>query len=158
MCWAWSSTKRTTDRGPVPAWYGAIRSGGPRSNTSLVPTTSLTDEIRTRRDAVLDAMVELSDRSLPTPPNEVRQFILGFVRLVESAAAGDTGPRDEYLSVVIPGIRAAGFPLDATLDSMVRVAMALSSTLNPTHHRWLADFCGDYTRRLLRSWESAAAA
>lgn len=119
-------------------------------------TTSLTDEIRARRAALVDAMVELSDRGLATPPEEGRQFILGFVHLVESAAAGDTGPRDAYLNVVIPGVRAAGFPLDATLDSMTRVAMALCATLSPPHHRWLADFCGDYTRRLLRSWESAA--
>ena len=116
---------------------------------------TLDQEIRTRRDALLDAMLGLGDRSLQAPPHEARQFALGFVQLVESAAAGDTGPRDAYLSVVIPGIRAAGFPLDATLDSMIRVSMALCAALSPVHHRWLADFCGDYTRRLLRAWEAA---
>jgi hypothetical protein len=114
---------------------------------------TLADEIRSKHDIIVAKMIALGDPSLTTPADEGRQFTVGFVHLVEAAAAGDTRPRDEYLAVVIPGVQASGFPLESILDSMVRVSMALTATLEAVHHTWLANFCGDYTRRLLRLWE-----
>ena len=102
-------------------------------------------------------MVALSPRHAGVSIDEVRQFATGFLHVVESAAAGDTSARDEYLGVVIPGVRASGFPLDATLDAMVRVSMALTAEIDAEYHRWLADFCGDYTRRLLHAWQGVEA-
>jgi hypothetical protein len=116
----------------------------------------VSEAILSQRDAMLAAMLELRDRSTAPSPDDARQLMRGFVHLLAAAATGNFGPRDEYLSVVIPGMRASGFPLSATLDSMVRVAIALTATLEREHHVWLSEFCGDYARRLLRAWEAAA--
>ena len=114
---------------------------------------TVAEQIRQKRESIIESMLDLRDRSIETSLAESRQFLMGFVGLVEAAADGDYEPRDAYLGTVIPGVKGAGFPFDATLDSMVRVAMALTAVLGAEHHVWLADFCGDYTRRLMHAWE-----
>jgi hypothetical protein len=132
----------------------APRSSAPKTVETPLPT--LSTALERGREQVVATMVALSPHHASVSGDEVRQFAAGFLHLVEAAAAGDTTPRDEYLGVVIPGVRASGFPLDATLDAMVRVSMALVAETDPEHHRWLADFCGDYTCRLLRAWNGQA--
>lgn len=128
----------------------ALRSPAPPTVETPLPT--IATALERGREQVLGTMVALSPRYPGVSVDEIRQFAAGFLHLVEAAAAGDTGPRDAYLGVVIPGVRASGFPLDATLDAMVRVSMALTAEVDAEYHAWLADFCGDYTRRLLRAW------
>ncbi len=133
----------------------APRSSAPPTVETPIPT--LTTALERGREAILATMVALSAQHPNVSVDEVRQFAAGFLHLVEAAASGDVGPRDEYLGVVIPGVRASGFPLDATLDAMVRVSMALTAAMDDEYHRWLADFCGDYTRRLIHAWQAVEA-
>jgi len=112
---------------------------------------TLHKHLRDRHETIVETMVAMQDRAM-APAAEARQFVLGFVRLVEAAAGSDLGPRDEYLETVIPGLRASGFQLASTVDAMTRSAMALVTVVDPHYHRWIIDFCGDYSRRLIRMW------
>jgi len=112
--------------------------------------------IGAERERIVTAMLELRDPAVATPIAESRQFIVGFLHVVELAASGDTAPRDEYLGIVIPGVRASGFPLDATLDSMIRVSMVLAAEIPPAYLAWVVGFCGDYVRRLIHAWEQSS--
>ena len=119
----------------------------------MYPCPALKEEIATQRGSIVEAMLDFRDLSVPTPIQDARQFILGFLHVVEHAAEGDLETRDEYLFAVIPGLRDSGFPLDATLESMIRVSMVLATGVRPEHRHWVVDFCGDYVRRLAYAWE-----
>lgn len=109
--------------------------------------------IQAHRAAIVAATVALRNPTFPVPVAEVRQFAHGFLHLMESAAIGDTAARDAYLVGVIPGVRASGFSFEATLEAMVRIAMAIVTVLPSKYHLWLASFCGDYTARLIGAWD-----
>lgn len=115
---------------------------------------TLHEQLCDRHEVIVEAMLAMRDRGM-APLDEARQFVLGFVGLVEAAAHGDFGPRDEYLDVVIPGLRASGFELASAVDAMVRSAMALVTVVDPEYHRWIIAFCGDYSRRMVRKWGAA---
>lgn len=113
---------------------------------------SLADQLKERREKILDRMFELSDKTVPTPPDEIRQFLAGFFHLVQSSAEGDDQPRNDYLETVIPGIKAAGMPLPLVMDGMVRVAMVLAAEVDTEHVPWMVEFNAKYTTRLLEIW------
>jgi hypothetical protein len=115
--------------------------------------------IAAARYRFIDAVVALRNPAYPIAVSlaEARQFASGFLHLIESAALGDVTARDEYLASVVPGLRESGFPFDAVLDAMIGAVVALAASLEPFHHAWLADFCGDYTARLVRAWYPAEA-
>jgi hypothetical protein len=83
---------------------------------------------------------------------DTRQFIVGFVHILGAAARNDFGPRDEYLESVIPAIRDGGMPLDIVMDGMVRVATSAGVVLGEEHAKWLSDFQGDYTAKIIALW------
>jgi hypothetical protein len=145
---------READEDPVP--HRSVNLV-PQPHASEHPTAlaSLETALAEAHDRLLATMIQLRNPSIGSLA-EARQFLGGFLHLVEAAAAGDKGPRDEYLSAVIPGVRAFGFPFDKTLDALVRAALALTAVLEPVHHAWVADFCGDYTRRLSHAWFEGA--
>lgn len=87
---------------------------------------------------------------------DVQQLATGFLSVMDAAAAGDVRLRDTYLATVIPGVRAAGIPLATTLEAMTRVVVAVVSCMPAQHCPWIADFCGDYTARLVRAWGDGA--
>lgn|GEM_PF-4990853 len=97
-------------------------------------------------------MMLTADRSLPTPEAEVQQFMVGFVSVMEAAASGDLGPRDEYLESVLPAIQAAGISLAITVCAMPRLSTAVGCVLGREHVAWVADFIGSYTEKLLSVW------
>ncbi|MFT3921925.1 MAG: hypothetical protein QM778_05270 [Myxococcales bacterium] len=109
--------------------------------------------IADRRTELIDIMVATADRSLPTPESEVRQFMVGFVTLLEAAAAGNMNPRDEYLETVIPAVRDGGISLAYVMSAMPRLAVALGTVLGREHAPWIANFLGEYTTHMLTVWE-----
>jgi hypothetical protein len=111
------------------------------------------EAISEHRAELIETMLSTADRSIGTPESAVKQFIVGFVGLLEAAAAGNNEPRDEYLASVIPALRGGGMPLVIVIDGMTRVSMAASAVLPREQLPWLASFCSDYTRRLLELWE-----
>ena len=101
---------------------------------------------------LIEKMMEVRNvTDLASSAEDARQFMVGFVRLMQASASGDDGPRDEYLSTVIPAIRDAGMPLTVVLDGMVRVAIGATAIL-PEHALWFSNFCANYTVRLLEVW------
>jgi hypothetical protein len=138
-----------------PAAHGAriARKGvSAAAEDSLV--MPLYQHLKEHEDELLDEMMALRDRAM-APTEEARQFLLGFLRVVSSAARGDFEPRKEYLETVIPGVRASGFPFDATMDAMTRAAMGLVLGVDAKYRKWVTDFCADYVRRLVHGWEHA---
>lgn len=113
------------------------------------------EAVANRRERLLEAMISTSDRRLGTPEEAVRQFAGGFVRVLESSARGDHSARDLYLSSVIPALRGGPLAFEAILGCMVRVTAAAACVLGPEHVQWVAEFCADYTARLLEIWEKA---
>lgn len=111
------------------------------------------EAIAEHRSQLIDAMMATADRNLGTPESGVRQFIVGFVGVLEAAAGGDHGPRDEYLGAVIPALRGGGMPLTTVVDGLLRVAMTASAVLPREHLDWLVGFSSDYSRRMLELWE-----
>jgi hypothetical protein len=109
--------------------------------------------IAQHRSALISCMMDTADRALPTPEAEVRQFMVGFVALMQAAAEGDLGPRDEYLESVVPAIREGGIPLAFVVGAMPRLATAIGAVLGLEHAPWVAGFTADYTVRLLAVWE-----
>ena len=113
---------------------------------------SVSAAIAQHRAALISCMMETADKSLPTPEPEVRQFMVGFVALMQAAAEGDLGPRDEYLESVIPAIREGGITLGFVVGAMPRLAAAIGCVLGPEHVAWVANFTADYTLRLMEVW------
>jgi len=74
-----------------------------------------------------------------------------FLDLALHAAAGNTAPRDEYLSLVIPSVKQSGMGLAVVVDGMVGVAIS-SSRLSPIFAR------GAIERALARTRSQARAA
>jgi hypothetical protein len=109
--------------------------------------------ITERRAELISCMMETSDRTLPTPEEEVRQFLVGFIALMQAAAEGDYSVRDEYLEAVIPAIRESGIQLSFVVGAMPRLATAIGCVLGREHAAWVANFTADYTVRLLALWE-----
>lgn len=113
---------------------------------------SVSAAIAENRAALISFMLETSDKTLTTPEAEVRQFMVGFVSLMQAAAEGDLGPRDEYLESVIPAIRASGIGVDFCVGAMPRLAAAIGCVLGREHTPWVANFTADYTVKLLAVW------
>lgn len=112
---------------------------------------SISQAIAARRQALVDTMIDANDPETGTEEG-TRQFIVGYVQLLSAAADGDMGPRDEYLETVIPAIRDGGMPLGVVMDGMVRVATVAGAVLGAEHVRWLADFQGEYTKKIIEMW------
>lgn len=106
-----------------------------------------------RRADIVEAVFALRDRKAPVTRTDIDQLANGFLHLMAAAAAGDLALRDEYLRTVIPGLRAAGISFATTLEAMTRVSIAVVTCMPREHHAWLADFCGDYTARLVTAWQ-----
>jgi hypothetical protein len=112
------------------------------------------EAIQSRQSELVDVMMQMADRELGTPENEVRQFITGFVALLAAAADGDYRPRDEYLASVIPALRDANMPLSIIIDGMIRVGMSAAAVLDREHLPWVVRFCSEHTREILRIWKA----
>jgi hypothetical protein len=109
--------------------------------------------LNARRDAIFEAMLAATeDPSLPGSDAERRQFVAGFLDLAVHAAAGDTAPRDEYLSLVVPAVKQSGMSLAVIMAGMVGVAMGGANALSGAELTWWYRFCNDYTHRLLEAW------
>ena len=109
--------------------------------------------IAQHRSELIACMLETADRTLPTPESEVQQFFVGFVSVMQAAAEGDLGPRDEYLGSVVPAIRESGITLEYVVGAMPRLATAAGCVLGREHAPWAATFIADYTVRLLALWQ-----
>lgn len=102
---------------------------------------------------MLEAMLAAGDDpSLPSSESERRQFVAGFLDLAMHAAEGNTTPRDEYLSLVIPAVKQAGMSLGVVMAGMVGVAMGGANALSGPELTWWYGFCHDYTHRLAEAW------
>jgi hypothetical protein len=116
---------------------------------------SLSDSIRADRNRILRTILEIAPPSNGSSEEDVRQFVTGFVGVLGAAADGNLLPRDEYLAAVIPALRDGGMPLQAVLEGMIRVSMGVAASMPAEHLRWVTDFCSEYTRLLIGTWERA---
>jgi hypothetical protein len=113
--------------------------------------------IERKRDALTAAMMEALGRTdVDTPKSDQLQFVAGFVNLAIHAAGGNMGPRDEYLSLIVPALRASRMPLSIIMSGMVSVAMGGAVALEGETLHWWVGFAANYTRDLCDRWESAA--
>lgn len=117
---------------------------------------SIADVVASKRARLFEVMVGTADMSLGTPEEAIKQFVTGFITVLEASARGDHSARDLYLNSVIPALRGGPLSLQVVSAAMVRVSVAAASVLGPEHTRWVADFCGDYTARLIAIWEGSA--
>jgi hypothetical protein len=114
---------------------------------------SIADLVTSKRESLFEVMMTTADQTLGTPESAVRQFIWGFINVLEASAHGDHGPRDLYLSSVIPALQEGPMPFSVVLASMVRISTAAACVLGPEHVKWVSDYCADYTLRLMALWE-----
>lgn len=114
---------------------------------------SIAEAIASKRERLFEVMLATTDPTLQTPEFAVKQFIQGFIAVLESAAQGDDSTRDLYLNSVIPALREGTMPFSIILTSMLRVTAAAASVLGPEHVIWVANYCADYTGRLVSVWE-----
>ena len=112
---------------------------------------SITDALETHRDELVEALLQVIQGDGDSP--EVRQFAVGWYALMAASAAGDNGPRDEYLASVVPPLRESGFPFEQMVTGLVGMAAAAGTVLGPTHARWLSSFFAEYARELFKWWE-----
>jgi hypothetical protein len=115
---------------------------------------SIGELVTSKRGSLFEAMMITTDRSLGTPDSAISQFIWGFINVLEASAHGDHGPRDLYLSSVIPALRDGPMPFSVVLGSMVRVTSAAACVLGLEHLKWVSEYCADYTLRLMALWEA----
>lgn len=109
--------------------------------------------LNAKRDAIFDAMLAATyDPKLPGTEVERGQFVAGFLDLAIHAAAGNTTPRDEYLSLVVPSIKQSGMDLGVVMAGMIGVAMGGANALSGAELTWWYTFCHDYTHRLVEAW------
>ena len=111
------------------------------------------DTVTSKRERLFETMMATADRSYGAPDDAIKQFIWGFINVLEASAHGDHGPRDLYLTSVIPALREGPLPFSAILASMLRVSTAAACVLGPEHVQWVSEYCADYTLRLLALWE-----
>lgn len=116
---------------------------------------SIADAVVSKRERLFEVMSATADRSLGVPEIAIRQFIWGFINVLESSARGDHGARDIYLSSVIPALRQGALPLEGVIGPMMRITGAAACVLGPEHVHWVTDYCADYTLRLLKLWGQA---
>lgn len=114
---------------------------------------SIAEAIASKRERLFEVMLATIDPTLETPDFAVKQFINGFISVLESAARGDDSTRDLYLAAVIPALREGTMPFSAIMSSMLRVTAAAACVLGPEHIHWVANYCGDYVTRLVKLWE-----
>lgn len=113
---------------------------------------SVAEAVASKRELLFEMMVATADRSLGTPVAAITQFVRGFINVLEASARGNHEPRDIYLTSVIPALRDGSLSLETTVAAMVRVTAAAALVLGSEHLRWVADYCADYTARLLAIW------
>ncbi len=90
----------------------------------------------------------------PASLEEQQQFYYGWTKVLEAGARGELGPRDEYIAMIVPGLRAAGLPASSLADGMVRIAAVVGRHLPQEHFDWALEFVSDYTIALFRAWEA----
>jgi hypothetical protein len=113
---------------------------------------STADAVAKRRQQLFETMSATAERSAGVSEASIRQFIWGFINVLEAGARGDDGPRDIYLTSVIPALKQGPLPFEVVVASMSRVTAATACVLGPEHVQWVADYCSDYLLRLLSTW------
>ena len=109
--------------------------------------------VTSKRERLFEVMMATADRTFGAPESAIRQFLWGFINVLEASAHGDHGPRDLYLTSVIPALRGGPISFSQILASMLRVSTAAACVLGPEHVQWVSDYCADYTLRLVAVWE-----
>lgn len=116
---------------------------------------NVAQDIAARRAEIVAALLKISPRVPGVSEEEARQFVAGYLHLVEQAGAGNTDARDDYLATVIPGVKQAGMPLGFIMRILVAIDIALVPLVAPEHRAWVADYCADYAERLVNAWIAA---
>ena len=108
------------------------------------------------RDALHREIVRVLQLSAPpgTEDPGTDQFVAGFVDLAVQASEGRTAPRDEYLGLIVPAVRASGITLSVSMSGMVALAMGGVAVLEGDQRTWWYGFCTDYTTRMANLWEA----
>jgi hypothetical protein len=113
------------------------------------------EEIERRREELIAKLVEVAPPAPGVSEAESTQMIAGYLHLLSAASRGDTKPRDEYLSTVIPGVKQAGMKLGYIVRVLVKLDLTLVQLISPDHRPWMTNHCADYAERLASAWESA---
>jgi hypothetical protein len=116
---------------------------------------ALADEIALHREELIALMFPHVYKVEGSSDDEVRQYLDGFLRLISDASLGRFEVRDDYLDTIIPACKRGGLPLHGVMESLIVTSMALMSVLEKEHHAFLLDFCRDYMRRMVLTWEAA---
>jgi len=114
----------------------------------------IANAIKERQSELIAWMMELTPPVEGSTAEDNRQFIAGFVHVLEQAARGNLEPRSQYLGSVIPAIKAGGMSAQIVMTGMVRVAMAVASFFEGDKEaiKWATDFCADYTDELTQAY------
>ncbi len=118
----------------------------------------MSSSIRTHRDALRKEMTRVLLLDVPpgTDDQGTDQFVAGFVDLAIHASEGNTLPRDEYLAVIVPSVRASGITLAMSMAGMVGLGMGGAAVLEGEQRLWWYRFCADYSARMATLWEASA--
>jgi hypothetical protein len=119
----------------------------------------MTSSIRSHADALRAEITRVL--VLNAPPGSAAdagtdQFVAGFVDLAIHASEGNTKPRDEYLAVIVPSVRASGISLAESIAGMVGLGMGGAAVLEGEQRVWWYRFCADYSARMATLWEASA--
>jgi hypothetical protein len=94
---------------------------------------SVADAVVSKRERLFEVMSATADRSMGVPDVAIKQFIVGFINVLEASARGDHSARELYLTSVIPALRQGPLPLEAVIEAMLRVTAATACVLGPEH-------------------------
>jgi len=120
--------------------------------------TSAAEDLRQRREAILTRLMALFpeiEGPQSVPQAETRQFLSGYLNMVEAGARGDLGPREDMLDMVVVGLKHSGLPLGDVLESVIAIGMALAVSVDPQHVPWHIQFNRDYVKRLVQKWQQS---
>lgn len=113
---------------------------------------AVADEIANQREPWLKELLRVVPLSEGALESETKQFLHGFLYLIEACARGDEGPRTDYLELVIPSVKASGMTLGYVMRALVVLQVQLGIMTAAENRDWHLKFAGDYAERVVEAW------
>jgi hypothetical protein len=112
-------------------------------------------EFQQKRSEIFNAMLAaLNTHQQKIPPEQASQFITARVAVIESALQGNLTARDEYLTTIVPGLKAGGlFSWSLASEVLTSMDAALLQLISLENAPWYATFFAEYTEKFYQIWE-----